>query len=62
MKVKRLKDACCGMENGKTYEAEVNGSYIRVQLENGEWTSEHWNGEFNTEYFKIIESVDPESN
>ncbi len=44
--VKRIKDACCGMENGKFYEAVTNSidypSYVRVKLPDGTWTTEHW--------------------
>lgn len=48
MKLLRLKDACCGMQNGHVYEAEVDGYYGRVYLTqnntNGPlgWTEWHW--------------------
>lgn len=42
-KVKRLKAACCGMENDKVYDAYMLGeSYAYVLLPSGEWTSSHW--------------------
>ena len=55
VKVKRLYNACCGMENGKIYTAKTNGHYVNVLLPDGTWTGDHWGG-FGTDkpFFEII--------
>lgn len=55
-KIKRLSHACCGMENGKVYDAKIRGGYVSVKLLDGSWTSDHWAG-FNDHepYFEIVE-------
>ncbi len=59
VKVKRLRDACCGMENGKIYTArsDFGGNYVSVQLPNGTWTSDHHVGisTFGGLFFEFIE-------
>ena len=44
MKVKRLTQGCCGMTQGKVYEAKwkSEGFYVCIKLDNGQWTSSHW--------------------
>lgn len=48
IKVRRLRDACCGMENGRVYTARTRPfwaqceGYIQVLLPDGTWTSDHW--------------------
>lgn len=52
-KVKRLHSACCGMENGKVYEAyfPCGYSYAKVLLPDGSWTEGHHVPKF----FEILE-------
>lgn len=51
MKLKRIKHACCGMEDGRIYEAQGDNTYASVLLPNGEWTASHWVPGF----FEVIE-------
>lgn len=55
-KVKRVHSACCGMENGKVYEARVGTAYVDVKLDDGTWVCDHWAG-FGSEdpFFEVIE-------
>ena len=57
-KVKRLHSACCGMENGKVYEANIGESYVLVKLPNGKWTADHWISYGSNPFFEIIEKDD----
>jgi len=57
-KVKRLHSACCGMENGKIYEAKIKHGYVSVKLPDGTWTSDHWGGfSHKNPFFEIIEVI-----
>ena len=54
IRVRRIKDACCGMEDGKTYEAitscREHPNYVRVKLPDGTWTDSHW----TPGYFEVL--------
>lgn len=39
--VKRLSFPCCGMGNGRVYEAVISPSHALVKLPDGSWTSPH---------------------
>lgn len=50
MKLVRISPGCCGMIEGHIYDAEVDGSYARIYLD------EHSSDPFDTETFRYLSS------